>query len=364
MQVTNYKCPSCTAPLHFVGETGKLECDYCGSSYDTEQIEAMYAQTEQKAAEDFQQEQQERREAAGEWDASQLEQEWAEEGVRMYNCPSCGAQLICEETTAATSCPYCGNAAIVPGQLSGMLRPDYVLPFQLSKDAAVEALKKHYKGKVFLPKVFSEDNHIQQIKGVYVPFWLYDGTVDADITYKATRVRTKRRGDEIITSTDHFLVRRAGTVQFEKIPVDASTKMPDEYMDAIEPFDYSKLEPFSTAYLPGFLADKYDMTMDQCAGRAEERAGNTARDTLRSDVIGYATCVPVSQNIRLNRGRIHYALLPVWLLHTRYKEQDYLFAMNGQSGKMVGKLPVNWGKFWGMFCGLGFGLMLLFSLFG
>ena len=84
--------------------------------------------------------------------------------MRVYSCPSCGAQLICEETTAATSCPYCGNPTVIPEQFSGILKPDYILPFKLSKEDAVSALKQHYKGKLLLPKLFRDNNHIEELR--------------------------------------------------------------------------------------------------------------------------------------------------------------------------------------------------------
>lgn len=138
IQVTNYQCPACTGPLHFSGETGMLECDYCGSSYDVAEIEALYAQKDEKAAEAKQKadEKAERAAADGDdWDASGMSSDWGDEanGIKAYTCPSCGAELLCEETTAATSCPYCGNPTVVPGQFSGMLKPDYILPFKLGK---------------------------------------------------------------------------------------------------------------------------------------------------------------------------------------------------------------------------------------
>lgn len=364
MQVTNYKCPACTGPLHF-GTSGKVECDYCGSSYDVSEIEVLYAEQDQKAAEAFDETAPVVEEAdEGQWDTSVMTDDWGEdaEKMRSYSCPSCGSELICDETTAATSCPYCGNPTIVPGQFSGTLKPDFVIPFKLDKNAATDALRRFYKGKFLLPKTFSSENHISQIKGVYVPFWLFDGKVDADITYTATRSHTTRRGDEVITTTDHFHVRRAGTVAFEKIPVDGSTKMPDNYMDSIEPFDYSELKPFSTAYLPGFLADKYDVSTEECSVRADERAKNSTRDAMAADVMGYNTCVPVSQRLTLRRGKVHYALLPVWLLSTQYQGKNYLFAINGQSGKLSGDLPIDWGKCAGLFGAIAAGLTVLLNL--
>ena len=232
-QVTNYKCPACTGPLRFDSATGKLQCDFCGSSYEVAEIEKLYAEKDAQAAGAFRQAE-EQAAADGEW-TSASGSDWGAdaEKLRVYSCPSCGAELICDETTSATSCPYCGNNTIVPGQFSGALKPDYVLPFKLDKAAAVAALKKHYGGKKLLPKAFSNENHIEEVKGVYVPFWLYDGSAEVDVRCHGTKVSGYSTARENVTVTNHYDVRRAGTVRFERVPVDASSKMPDDHMDAL-----------------------------------------------------------------------------------------------------------------------------------
>lgn len=366
-QVTNYQCPACTGPLHYSAKSGKLACDYCGSSFDVAEIEALYARKEAEAAaakqaadakaEAAQAAKAEAAEAAaasGGWDASGLSRDWGAEadGLRVYSCPSCGAELICDQSTAATACPYCGNPAIVPGQFSGALRPDYILPFRLSKDDAVQALRAHYKGKPFLPRSFTSANHIEQIQGVYVPFWLFDGGAEGAASYRASNTNVYETGDYEITETRHYHVVRAGSLAFEKIPVDASSKMPDDHMDSIEPFDYAQLRPFSTAYLPGYLADKYDVTIDDSRDRADTRCRETLAQALRDTVTGYGACVTEREDIALRRGKVHYALLPVWMLSTKWRGQDFLFAMNGQTGKLVGDLPTDRGRFWGMFAAI------------
>lgn len=366
-QVTNYQCPACTGPLHYSAKSGKLECDYCDSSFDVAEIEALYARKEAEAAaakqaadakaEAAQAAKAEAAEAAaasGGWDTSDLSRDWGAEadGLRVYSCPSCGAELICDQSTAATACPYCGNPAIVPGQFSGALRPDYILPFRLSKDDAVQALRAHYKGKPFLPRSFTSANHIEQIQGVYVPFWLFDGGAEGAASYRASNTNVYETGDYEITETRHYHVVRAGSLAFEKIPVDASSKMPDDHMDSIEPFDYAQLRPFSTAYLPGYLADKYDVTIDDSRDRADTRCSETLAQALRDTVTGYGACVTEREDIALRRGKVHYALLPVWMLSTKWRGQDFLFAMNGQTGKLVGDLPTDRGRFWGMFAAI------------
>ncbi len=368
-QITNYQCPACTGPLHFVGESGRLECEYCGSSFDVAEIEALYKEKEQKAAEAAETEKDKPSDSAeasaggdgSEWDVSDLNADWGEDvhGMRAYSCPSCGAELICEETTAATSCPYCGNPTVVPGQFSGILKPDYVLPFKLSKEDAIKALKRHYLKKPLLPSTFSKANHLEEIKGIYVPFWMYDGEASGSVQFHATRVSKYRSGDYEITETSHFNVQRAGNIAFEKVPVDASRKMPDDYMDSIEPYDYSELKPFSTAYLPGFLADKYDVSVEDSCERADKRCAGSLVSALEGTVTGYTSCSETGRSIYLKRGKVHYALLPVWMLNTKWEGKDFLFAMNGQTGKLVGNLPVSTKRVIGLFAAIAASLIAL-----
>ena len=354
-QITNYQCPACTGPLRYDGGSGKLVCDYCGSSFTVQEIEALYQEKlDQAEAAGVAQAAKEEAQAAAAAEAAQVgaeDPEWdlAQAGMKAYSCPSCGAELICDATTAATSCPYCGNPTVVPAQFHGMLKPDYILPFKLDKEAAKKALREFYKGKHLLPRAFTTENHIEEIKGVYVPFWLFDGQGDADLNFTATKVSSYRSGDYQVTVTDHFAVRRAGTVDFHRIPTDSSSKMPDAHMDAIEPFDFSELKPFSTAYMPGFLAERYDVDVEECEKRARRRAGNTTEQVIANTVRGYASVTPVGKNVFMRRSAVSYVMLPVWMLSTRWKGKSFLFAMNGQTGKLIGDLPVSMGRFWGWF---------------
>lgn len=340
--ITNYKCPSCGSSLHFDSDLQKLKCDYCGSVFDVSQFE-------NKLNEDG--------------PAAAIEDSREEMMMRSYTCPSCGAEIICDETTVATSCPYCDNAAIIAGELKGTKRPDYVIPFQMKKEEAVESLKSFYRGKPLLPKSFKEENHIEDIKGMYVPFWLYDGKADFDMMYKTTRVRTHTRGDDMITETSHFDVFRSGTVEFHKIPADASINMPDDFMDAIEPFDYSQLTKFNTGYLPGYIANKYDVSSTENLNRIYNRMENSAKDVASSSVIGYASCFPVKEDVTADSTNVKYTFFPVWMLATRYREKVYLFVMNAQTGKMVSDdLPIDIPKALLIFFVLFFVLLVIITI--
>lgn len=338
-QITAYQCPNCNGPLHYDPKLKKLKCDNCGSTFTTEEIDHFYEKKNAEAVSvDAEKKQAETAETL-QWSSDEAKH------LRAYNCPSCGAQIITDETTGASSCPYCGNPTIVPAQFEGSLKPDYVIPFELTKDDAVNRLKEFYHGKPLLPKAFRNDNHIEEIKGMYVPFWLYDGDAHVHVRAHTTRVHTRTTSKEEITTTEHYLVIRDGNVKYHNVPADASSKMPDDFMDSIEPYDFRKMVPFQMSYLPGYLADRYDVTSEDDADRAKTRMTNTAIQEARDTIIGYASYLPEEETVRISSQGVHYAFLPVWMLSTRYHGKNYLFAMNGQSGKMIGDdLPTDTGK--------------------
>ncbi len=330
-----YKCPCCDGEITFDAASQKMACPYCGTEFEVETL-ASYDNELQNDAESSMQ---------WETNAGSKWQEGEADGLRSYQCKSCGGEIVGDETTAATKCPYCGNPVVMMGQFRGTLKPDFVIPFKLDKNAAIEALKNHYKGKKFLPKVFKDQNHIEEIKGVYVPFWLFDADADANIRYKATRVRTWSDSRYNYTETSFYNVTRAGSLGFEKVPVDGSTKIDDALMESIEPFDFSEAVDFQTAYLSGFVADKYDVDAEQSIERANERIKRSAENAFRATVDGYSIVTPVSSTVNLENGTSKYALLPVWILNTEWKGNKYTFAMNGQTGELVGNLPLDKGAY-------------------
>lgn len=332
-----YKCPCCGGAVSFDSGLQKMKCPYCDKEFE---IDALKAMDETKAADADDEMHWNNKESGAEWNGAEAE------GMRVYICNSCGGEIVCDETTAATSCPYCDNPVVVRGNVSGMLRPELVIPFKLDKKAAIEALSNHLKGKKILPKIFRKKNHIEEVKGIYVPFWLFSADVDADIRYKGTKVRYWSDSNYNYTETKHYSIYRSGSVGFKNIPVDGSSKMADDLMDSIEPFDLSEGVDFNTAYLAGYFADKYDVDAEQSIERANSRIKRSAEDVLRNTVSGYNTVSTDSSSVKLYNGSSRYALLPVWILNTTWKNKKFTFAMNGQTGKFVGNLPVDRGAFW------------------
>ena len=326
-----YKCPCCDGAIEFSSREQRMKCPYCDTEFEMETLEAYDRELKEESSDDMTWD----TAAGGEWT------EGEKEGLRVYVCQSCAGEIVTDETTGAASCPYCGNPVVMKEQFLGDLKPDFVIPFKLDKKAAVEALKRHYKGKLLLPKVFSQENHIQEIKGVYVPVWLFDTEAQANMRWKATRVRSWSDSDYIYTETQHYSVTRGGTIAFDHVPVDGSTKMDDALMESIEPFDFSQAVDFQTAYLSGFLADRYDVGSEQSVARANDRIRTSTEQAFASTVGGYTTLIPVCNHVQLKNGRAKYALYPVWLLNTTWKGKNYHFAMNGQTGRFVGDLPMD-----------------------
>jgi len=133
-------------------------------------------------------------------------------------------------------------------------------------------------------------------------------------------------------------------------------------MDAIEPFNYGDIKPFSSAYLPGFLADKYDVDAATSCKRADARITESAKDTLANTVKGYATVKAEHTYIDIRAGDVKYALLPVWTLSTKWNGKSFLFAMNGQTGRLIGDLPVDMGRFWSWFARISLPLMAVLAI--
>ena len=329
-ELREYKCPCCGGAITFDSATQNMLCPYCGTQFDVDTLVSYDAELKSDTGDDM------RWQTAGtQW------QQGETDGLISYICNSCGGEIVGDRNTAATACPFCDNPVLIPSRFSGTLRPDLVIPFRLDKEQAKAALRAHYKGKPLLPKVFKDENHIDEIKGIYVPFWLFDTDARASIRYKATRIRTWSDSHFYYTETSFFAVRRGGTLGFAQVPVDGSEKLDDALMESIEPFDAAQAVPFHTAYLSGYLADKYDVTVEQSINRANQRIRRSTEDAFANTVMGYTSVIPETSNISFQNGVSRYALYPVWLLNTSWNGQKFTFAVNGQTGKLAGNLPVD-----------------------
>lgn len=310
--------------MGFDSNSGTLSCDSCGHQDNIEQLPAELI-TEIDAEED-------------------VKEVFAEGEAKEYSCNNCGAIVITDADTTATSCSFCGAGVVLGDRLSGNLKPAQVIPFTISKEQAKEAFKKWSKKGRLAPSDFKEANRIKEITGIYVPFWMYDLGNKAIVDARATRVRTYSRGDYNYTETKHYDVYRNINIEFLKVPVDASEKMDDVLMDKLEPYDYSNLKTFKTPYLAGYLAEKYNYDDKELFPRVKEKVKNHINTYISSTVKGYTSVNYRTKQVSTERSKSHYVLLPVWMVYYDYDKSEHTFAMNGQTGKIVGKPPLSYGK--------------------
>ncbi len=335
MGLTEYECPACGGIMNFDAKSQLLACPYCDTKIKVSDYVAPRKEEQDKDA----------KADSNEW--IQESNEWQPgetDGMVVYSCQSCGGEIVASENEGSLTCPFCSNNVVVKEKFAGDLRPDYVIPFKHNKQDAMNAYAKYVKGKLLLPKVFFEQNHIDKIRGIYIPYWLYDANVDGDYEFSATKVRTWSDSDYNYTETSYYSVERSGSESFANVPHDASKEMPDDLMESIEPFNFSEAVPFNSGYLAGFLANRYDIKAEDTQAHIVERMKHTVESDIRNSVSGYSTVSITSKQQNVRGLRHKYALYPVWLLNTSWNGKNYLFAMNGQSGKFVGNLPVDKAK--------------------
>lgn len=318
MKVLDHKCPNCNAVLKYNPHESNFKCEYCKSTFTIEDV-TKYEEKNNKI----------------------IEETSTPKDVDCYICNNCGAEIIVDENTSATSCVYCKNTAILKNKLQGKFNPKYLIPFKYTKEDAINAFKKLGKGKIFMPKDFNSTKNINEMSGIYIPFWIYDYNANGEIKADCKRITTWRSGDYRYTKTDTYLATRAGELNMSKIPVDGSKRFPNDIMNSIEPFDYSEFKDFNYSYLSGFLAEKYDVTNEEAEKDAIFRAKNSFIEILQRDIKGYNTVVNTYNNVNLSKVSDDYVLLPVWMLNIKYQDKIYTFAMNGQSGKLIGDIPID-----------------------
>jgi len=327
--IAEQKCPSCGAAMRFDPTLGKLVCDYCGGSMEIPQ------ERPEEVPEDVT--------VQGiDFDTLQAQVTDANaENLPIYICVSCSAEVIAPQEQFALTCPYCGNNIVLTNKIAGKLRPNGVIPFKIDKKHLPESMTAFYKDKKLLPKRFFSESAMSKVTGVYVPFWIFDGRLSGVMNFSAERSSTHRSGDYEVTETSHFRVGRDVDLTFANVPVDASGRIEDRLMDAMEPFGMEEAKPFDMRYLAGFTADRFDLEKDDVAPRAEQRMAASAERAVSATLAGEYS------NVRRLNGELRaalnakYMLLPVYLFSIQYGGKSYPFAVNGQTGRAAGDVPTD-----------------------
>ncbi len=328
--ILHYKCPSCGSDMRFDPNSGQLTCQSCLMQVDIEQYQEELTPRPSDDVED----------------------------TIDYHCDNCGADLVTTPDTAATTCSFCGAGVVIVERLADSLKPAMVIPFTISKEEAVKAFQRWCRNGLLTPKGFMTADRIKSMTGIYVPFWLFDLNSKVQVSATCTKVRTYRQGDYMYTETSYFDAYRDINLDYLKIPVDASVKMNDEVMDKLEPFPYDQLKDFKTPYLAGYIAEKYNYSDEELLSRAKDKVNDYIESFIRSSFAGYSSVSYKAKQINTSNVNSNYVLLPVWMVSYDYNRSEHTFAMNGQTGKVIGKPPISSGKVTAWFSGIAAGVFV------
>lgn len=336
--ITSYKCLSCGSPLEFDPASQLWKCHFCNSEYQKEELDAH--------------------------EQGEIQPEEPTAELDTYQCANCGAELIADATTSATFCLFCKSPNIIKSRFAGKFKPEALIPFKLTKEQAEESYKKWIRKFIFAPSAFKRQEEVKKITGMYAPFWVFDCKAQGVLDGEATNVSQYTQGEYRYTRTRYYHVVREGRVEYERVPVDSSTKLDDVMMQKIEPFQYGDMKPFSMQYLSGFLSEKYDVESDTAESAMRERVESYLEQRLKGTAGGYSSYHPTHRQVDISEVKPSYVLLPVYLLTNIYKGENHAFIVNGQTGKVVGDTPMSLGRQAVFTVGLGLGLWILAVLGG
>ena len=339
MAAITFKCPNCGGELLFEPSKQKYVCPYCSSEFTQAQLDEMTPAQGSEHAEETP-EPAETESAAGSASSS-----GPAGSAVIYSCPSCGAQIVTDETTAATFCYYCHNPVVLEGRLSGDFLPDKVIPFKVSREEAVRQFLDYVGKKKYVPRAFFNKEQIDKLTGVYYPYWIYDSDVEAGMVAEGTKIRVWRVGETEYTETSIYGVERAGKASFRNMTRNALRKANGELVEKVQPYQFKDIVPFSMGYLSGFQAEKRDMEKDQFAAQLRSETAQYADNMLRGSAGEYTSLRVKDKQARQTAENWQYVLLPVWVLTYRsLAGKIYYYAMNGQTGFVAGELPLDTKK--------------------
>lgn len=329
MAITSYKCPSCGAPIEFKPALGKFTCDYCLSEYTEQEIENIYKSLEED--EKLRTEDDQESNDSGE----------EHNHLATYDCNSCGATVVTDDTTTSTFCYYCHNPVIISDRLSGNFKPKKMIPFTIDKEKAQETFLNWASKNKFVPKEFYSSSQLEKITGIYLPYWWVDCKVDIDYTGEGHVNNVWETGDTEYTETQKFNVSRKGSIDLNNVEELAFTKIDNDLLNGIAPYNQKEAIKFSMPYLSGFFAEQYNINEEDIIPKIEEQVNKYTNSLIRDTMQNFTTVKDQVNNVNILSKEMNYTLLPAWILTYQYQDKTYVFAVNGQTGKSFGELPIN-----------------------
>jgi len=328
-----WPCNTCGADLRYAPGATELVCDHCGARQPIP--EPPPAKTRRLNEIDL------ARGLADDLPATQMEQ------VRITPCPSCGAQVEFKGATHATECPFCATPVVIGTGEERRIKPQAVLPFALDERQAREAMNTWLGSLWFAPNGLQDyARKGRALSGLYVPFWTFDAATRSHYSgargdhYYESRTVTRNGRTETEQVRKTRWTRRSGWVarSFDDVLVLASTSLPRNYTDGLQPWDLSALQPWQEDYLAGFTAEGYTVALADGHAIGREVMADVIRQDVRDDIGGDEQRID-DIDTDWKDETFKHVLLPIWMAAYKYRGKSYRFVVNGQTGKVQGERP-------------------------
>lgn len=316
-----YNCKVCGGELYWDADMGALLCEYCDATYKVSDFEDLTKNSFKNVDE--------------------LKNGDVTQEMVVYQCSHCGAELVTSNKTMATTCAYCGRAISITEKSVDNFRPKKIIPFSIDKSKAISLYKDYINKSPIAPEEFLKEAVIEKMQGLYVPYWLYSMGAKSKISFEGEKKSTKRVGDYKVTTHNIYnvIVRSEGDFLF--VPVDASIKLDDKLMDTLDPYSIEKFVDYNPAYMAGFFAEQFDENKEATVERGKEKIINAIQKLSRAEVNEYSNIKLSDHESVFKDEVVDYGMLPVWLLNIDFKNQKYTYAINGETGKVVGQIPIS-----------------------
>jgi predicted RNA-binding Zn-ribbon protein involved in translation (DUF1610 family) len=330
------RCPDCGGNMEFDITEGKLLCQSCNTRMSVVRYDLLLkekAEYSETVLDMFSKGATADRDETGQIDENVIK-------ARSYTCSSCGGRMSPGALGATDHCPFCGNAIVFVDKYRDQRFPDFIIPFKQDRKYFFEKFRKLMDEHLFLPDNFREKVKFENVKAIYVPFWLFDVQIDGTVKFVAEKQRAYGSSKNRRYEHNVFSVENEGSMLLRKVPQDAATGVDDDITHALEPFRYDGITEFSFGYLSGLDACIYDLDDSSCFAIVKKRAMDTFERFI-TDAEKFDYYSISSSSITCKPDYINYALFPIWMCEVTFEGHEYRYAMNGQTGKGIEELPVS-----------------------
>ncbi len=351
-KTARHQCPNCGATLVYDPESGKMHCNHCDGEVEFEKSNDVR-----------------------ERDFEELVtfKTWKDSDVATFRCANCGAVEVVPRTSIATTCPYCSAPVVISDDASDLVKPDTIIPFEISAENASKRLTSWLKSKLFISVKFRKKLKIESVRGVYVPAWTFDADTASDYhgTVGYHRTRTVRRDGKTYTEsyTEWRSVRGVMPAVFDDIVIRANENVPNEFFNKLMPFSQDKYRVFDDEYLAGYVADHYTLepldAFEQAKSLMEAEVRRKIKHAYHADELGR-----MSVDLHVVSKSFKYVFLPVYIASTRHKNKVYnqyvsgmLFEDTKENVRICGNFPISpWKVLLAVLAGIGVCVGMFFLL--